>query len=1042
MKKLLASLLFVFLITPTFGENWIYLKSNAVETTIKEMVRADLQMLTATKYELEMDPNTGKISILGFYKVCAQAGFDIKKRDGYDRCQTFLQKMIAKSGLGSADQIACIEQLDGMWTTKSDGKKECVGRDGFALNYKNACTESGTNGMCIKRFQNANVQYGVAKSVATQVFSKYNLTCKNQKTTEKNPGKYLLCSNEGKPFTVEFAGFIPTQDSVSSRSGIAEMLCRIADQHYGAVAATYGPQFTGSFAFVCRRDNDQSRYVSTGDFIKNGSSECNQMNSWGKTFGGYQAGKAGTSDVVNVADGGQASKAVRGLCVITGGTMNESSLINELAADGFDNYAFVNIEVRNSEDVQERVREYVRTKLGAQNVKNIDCDTNTRRMNVNLNFLGLATESRDVLRCTINGKKIDFVFKSVAASGLKLKSGMQGLECITAGGVFDSRNCRLVGEENCKQLITALKTTCPDCKSPIWNAQDKKCILPDAKTQANINTGIKIAKIGGTVAAGVALTVIPGTQGGAAVAFTTAAADVLVITGAAVELTSEIIMETKVFNDFATQADQCYGKGEQCAINVLNNYLQKIQSYKKEFNTTEQQAVDEICNKLFAMIPSSSDFWLAFMQNEDVFDPVACTIKTKTQFWQKARTVGVVMQMVGAIISIGGKFQRSTETIGRKVEEKVLAIGGSGGQGERAAFKRLGLRYTFNGPAKDIGRLPYMDKAGIKFGASMKNVDATKILKDMYGITAEELYKATLNIDTGKVLLQNGKTIDAIIKTTAVIDEGKTITHITYDLTRAVRPTAAAVLAAGREAHYLSRKAPNGLKIPICLEKEDDFTPGDIVVIIEDEEEQERPDRIVGKPCAESDLPSNASAGVYITGGVAKWDCWDEKKQAIVKCSCAARDCKEPYKIARNNAGASLGYCAKEGARDSLNNCLAERAGNPEGIACCYLKSTVAKWDGTHCVCTGNKEFSIVNGAGVCKTSPKTACEESGGHWGTRSGLEECHCGTNQEYRPDGIYRDRGLKWSNDTYPTGVCMCLSGYQWVNTKNKQLGCKPI
>ena len=68
-------------------------------------------------------------------------------------------------------------------------------------------------------------------------------------------------------------------------------------------------------------------------------------------------------------------------------------------------------------------------------------------------------------------------------------------------------------------------------------------------------------------------------------------------------------------------------------------------------------------------------------------------------------------------------------------------------------------------------------------------------------------------------------------------------------------------------------------------------------------------DRIDGEPCTAADLPANATYGVYITFGVKKWDCLDKTKSKTVKCSCAARECKSPYVIARNSAGESQGYC-------------------------------------------------------------------------------------------------------------------------------------
>ena len=72
-------------------------------------------------------------------------------------------------------------------------------------------------------------------------------------------------------------------------------------------------------------------------------------------------------------------------------------------------------------------------------------------------------------------------------------------------------------------------------------------------------------------------------------------------------------------------------------------------------------------------------------------------------------------------------------------------------------------------------------------------------------------------------------------------------------------------------------------------------------------------ERKVDAQCLPGDLPVYATSGVYITGGVSRFDCKDANNQ-IVKCSCAARSCDSGrgYILATKSNGASNGYCIKQ----------------------------------------------------------------------------------------------------------------------------------
>lgn len=954
MRKIISVIFAMFLSVPAFAESWIYVKSDAVEKVINSsMVASEKRENVKAVYEAYMD-DQGRISSEGILYVCNAAGFDLTKRGGEADCKNMIKKMMDLSGYAAGatatDAKECKETFDGIWTVDASGKGKCVDILGNVLDYRNACTSKIEKGICEKRFSRASVQYAVAKNVAKRVFNvrgsdgtQKHLTCKNRTIMQNNnstEGNYLLCAANGKPFTVEFKEIRVQGDTFDETFNKSELLCRIANKDYGATTVSYGSQFGGGTGAVCVKDND-NRDVLLRDYIKYKTSECNQITSWAKEFGGMQAGVVPgaqeSTSVVMISNGSSAAKPIRGLCAISGGGASQNTLLNELAQYGFDNYAFMDVTVNNNEDAIEKIREYTRMKLNSPNVK-VECETFTKRMAVGKNLVGFANEFNDVLRCTIDGdKRVDFVFKSLRTEKEgQLKSGIGGLECVGADGVFDGSKCRMLGEAGCKKLIVAMKQECPECMQPQWTGET--CRLPDAARQTNIEITKKVVKNVGLIAVGVVLTVA--TEG--------ATAPVLIyVVGAGAEATAEIVMRTWVYDDYIAKAEKCgnmSGAAQQkCAEDFIKEYGQAIKSYQKEFTATEQHAVDEVLNRLFLMIPSKSDFWLNFVQDESVFDPVNCTLKTKHMPWQYVRQIGVAMQMIASVMMIADKFTKTEKTISTKIGEKIeegYAIAPSGNQGVGNQQVRVGLQKVQAG-GKGKG-MEFLNREGLLSlgSSSMTKAESIKVLQELEpfkGLSGDAIWTKlrSAKVDTvaGKVLFADGTTMNAIIPTVVKPVYGTgTAAKITFDFSKAVRPTVLGAYAAARGAGYASRTAPNGLKIPICFEAPEPFTPGAIEIVdIEVIEDGTAPgngggitpghtvitpgytvvgsDRIDGEPCTAADLPANATYGVYITFGVKKWDCLDKTKSKTVKCSCAARECKSPYVIARNSAGESQGYC-------------------------------------------------------------------------------------------------------------------------------------
>ena len=102
--------------------------------------------------------------------------------------------------------------------------------------------------------------------------------------------------------------------------------------------------------------------------------------------------------------------------------------------------------------------------------------------------------------------------------------------------------------------------------------------------------------------------------------------------------------------------------------------------------------------------------------------------------------------------------------------------------------------------------------------------------------------------------------------------------------------------------------------------------------------------------------------------------CLDANGNGLQPCHCEAKkdnaDKTDPAKK-QGDTG------PKEKKETSLQKCLRERSGDPEGTACCYLSKSVAEYVDGKCECKGDKEFSIdSNGHGKC-TSVKNIDREA-----------------------------------------------------------------
>ena len=125
MRKFCLALLISLVTIPAMADNWIKFKAQAVEDVINTIVAKENRQAAADEYQKQMDQTTGKISVMGIYKVCAAAGKDIRTNNGYSECRYFINQIADKSGFGtkSATQANCANSFNGIWSLSSDGKQ-------------------------------------------------------------------------------------------------------------------------------------------------------------------------------------------------------------------------------------------------------------------------------------------------------------------------------------------------------------------------------------------------------------------------------------------------------------------------------------------------------------------------------------------------------------------------------------------------------------------------------------------------------------------------------------------------------------------------------------------------------------------------------------------------------------------------------------------------------------------------------------------------------------------------------------------------------
>ena len=549
MKKTLIAFLCTFIALPAIADNYIKFKASAIEDTINTMVPESHRASAADEYQKQMDSTTGKISVLGIYKVCAAAGFNINNTNGYNGCRLFINTIAEKSGFGSgsATQQNCKTKFNGIWSLSPDGKQyQCVGKDGYKLLYHASC--DGAGGDCIRDFSSLQTQepnarefiqaYGQQKNLQLTCWYKYD----NRRGITSPLGQdYIKCSAGGKAYEFEFDDLIQDPDKTAVESENTAM-CKM----FGGKIVKHPDSSIEKQWQSC----EVSREICNGPLhnlaIKIGH---NVM---------YQ-----------------------GYCRLSR-TVKKTSVVDLKTLPGVDSRVFYNTGAQMRAGMaKEQTEEYLRTIF--PNETYINCESNPKILDK------FALDPDYVITCNVGSKQVDFIFDDLTESvDYVAESGAAKMACAIVAKRVDGKNCRGIDKNSCtdlgKQLIQK------GYSGTEYKPEEGGCILLDTQTAELINLGIEIT-------GGIVLTVATGGYGAIAV-----------VASVAVDIGFETVNQWlrnipyTDYTDFMRRANECNDtdtsiENQYCVADILNTYHELIMGNLDELAPEYQsQALEKLEN--------------------------------------------------------------------------------------------------------------------------------------------------------------------------------------------------------------------------------------------------------------------------------------------------------------------------------------------------------------------------------------------------------------------------------------------------------------
>lgn len=565
MRRLIVASLVSILTLPAVADNWIKFKAQAVEDAINTLVAQENRVATKNEYEKQMDQTTGKISVMGIYKVCAAAGKDIRTNNGYSECRYFINQIAEKSGFGtkSATQANCTNQFNGVWTLSADGKEyQCVGKDGYKLVYKKSCESEDANSKCIKQFSGLNTQGPNGREFIAAYAQQKNLklTCHTGFETRRGLTSplgqdYIRCSAGGKSYEFEFDSLNqdPGKTSVESEN---KAMC----EFFGGKIVKHPDSSVEKFWQSC----DISQELCKG-----------KLHSLALRIGH--------------------TTMYQGYCRFSR-EAKSTDYANLHTIKGVDSKIFYNSGAQMRSDMAKvQLEEYLHNTF--PNESYIVCDPTAKKFNY-----GLGIDPDYVMTCAVGHQQVDFLFHDLT-EGRKSRAdtGMDAMQCIISGGTFKGESCRGPTPDECTKLDAALRAR-GSKEGAKWDKDVRACILGNAMKSYKEDVVTNYV-VGAVVIVGGTLVVI-GT-GGAATPVVVGGVEMLVTDLAinyAIDWNHRRLSKQAAsrFGSFIEDAGKC--TTEQCALKILEKHYATLSRVMNDLNKDDQSIVDDAMDYLTSLI--------------------------------------------------------------------------------------------------------------------------------------------------------------------------------------------------------------------------------------------------------------------------------------------------------------------------------------------------------------------------------------------------------------------------------------------------------
>lgn len=403
------------------------------------------------------------------------------------------------------------------------------------------CVEGVFNWVNVGRLQAT----GLAQEYA-RVRYKDTIHCDTVNTDTRGNDDYIKCASTKSKRYYEFQ-FDDVKESVDSdiQAGVVLGICKIHNLESNILYGAFGLGYTV-----------QNIFNRTGDM-------------------GCRA--ACNSELTKSANHmGLTARSDNGFCALANRSMTAEEAKSKLAKiDGIDNYIFFHgIQIQGSQNVVSQLRKYIEST--GKTVRTFDCNKNVGEIKNSL-LVG----DDDVLRCTLNGQPIDFVFEDFSESWLYTQEvGESKVQCIVSGGKFSGQECYGLTQQQCMDANAKFLKQNPGASGFRWDG--KECVSIDANEAQFYDGAIQVAT--GTVAV---VDCVFGTKLGCVLVMVESA-------GLATEMTTGVAIENRAGN-FLAVSTRCHARN--CAINTIKN-AGEVLSVMGALDETSLNSVDTELSRL------------------------------------------------------------------------------------------------------------------------------------------------------------------------------------------------------------------------------------------------------------------------------------------------------------------------------------------------------------------------------------------------------------------------------------------------------------